>query len=810
MSAFLDTLLAPAARCMRRLRLPTKLGLLATVLLVPLLLLGAAQHTALRDTERAAVREREGARVLAKWMDVVNGVQVHRLLTSLALSGDREADAARATRRAALKEALAAAEGASTARLPFEMPAEWRELSTAAAALAEGRHPTHRDEAFAVHTKVIDGLQVLLFRIAEQSQLLLDPSAETYLLMDLAVSQIPPAIEAVSQARARGELLLVRGDASGRERVLMNLLAADVDRQVSGIQVRTQALQRTGATVIGSGPEMLEQARRFATLTRDTFSADAITLEPAVFRQAGQRAIEAGREHEQRIVAELVRLVEARAAAAMRLRWGQVAAASVALVLLVYLSAAFYASFYGSLRALHKGVQRVAGGDLSHKLVIHGSDEMAQIGSLVEAMNQRLSAMVAEIRSSAVRVGMAGRLVADGSGALAQRTEEQAASLRQTLASAQSLSQAVSMNASAAAELDRLTEALRHDAEAGGEAMRETVRAMSHLETSSSKVGEIIGTIDALAFQTNILALNAAVEAARAGEAGRGFAVVASEVRQLAQRSSRAAGEIRTLIGQSSEEVQGSVSRIQNVGQVLDRVVGGVRHVSDSLRTIATASAQQSSELEQVAQSVGSLDSITRENANMVTQSSGASQDLVERAQTLARAVSSIRLRQGSADEARALVDRALPLLQSQGLAGASAELHSRDSGFVDRDLYVFVIDRAGVYRLHGAKTSMEGHRVHEVPGIDGDRFVRDAWEAVARGGGWIDYEILNAETGSVMPKASYVVGLDSQLFVGCGVYRHDSAQSAALDPAAAAPSSSRAPASATPPAVPALRTARA
>jgi hypothetical protein len=403
-------------------------------------------------------------------------------------------------------------------------------------------------------------------------------------------------------------------------------------------------------------------------------------------------------------------------------------------------------------------------------------------------MNERLSAMVAEIRSSAMRVGMSGRDLAAGGAALAERSELQAQSLRQTLASTRSLSEAVSANAAAAGDLDRLTVGLRADAEAGGVAMRETVEAMTHLESGSKRVGEIITVIDGIAFQTNILALNAAVEAARAGDTGRGFAVVAAEVRHLAQRSSGAAAEIRTLIGQSSGQVATSMARIQHVGVLLDSLVAGVRDASDRLRSIAAASAQQSVELDSVARSVGDLDALTSRNAEMVTQSAAASNELVFRATALTGAVSSIRLRQGSADEATTLVVRALELIRGVGLQQARAELHSSEAGFVDRDLYVFAIDRSGHYRLHGAKPAMEGRRVHEVPGIDGDRFLADAWAAAESNGGWIDYDIVNLETGKVQPKASYIVPLDAQLLVGCGVYR-------LFDTAAASTSSAKAPA---------------
>ncbi len=464
---------------------------------------------------------------------------------------------------------------------------------------------------------------------------------------------------------------------------------------------------------------------------------------------------------------------QAREVAARQAQRAALLGGGLALAVLLLLALASRHSLRDSLHGLRRSMDTVAKGDLSQALQFDGRDELAGLGRQLEFTKGQLSALVAEIRSSAVRVGMSGQDVAASSQSLAQRTDTQASSLRQTVSAVGHLSQDAASNASAAGQLDQLTEGLRLQAEAGGQAMQEAVQAMAGLERSSQRVAEIIGVIDAIAFQTNILALNAAVEAARAGESGRGFAVVAAEVRQLAQRSAQSAGEIRSLIARSTEQVNASVAQTRSVGQTLGDLVDGVRRVSDELRAIARASEAQSSGLQEVSRNVGSLDEITRDNASLVVQSSQASADLVQRAQVLSGAVLSIRLRQGSADEARALVGRAFDLLRSRPWPDASVQLHSREQGFVDRDLYVFVIDRNGAYRLHGAKPAMEGKRVHEVPGINGDRFVRDAWAAAPQGG-WVDYDIVNPETNVVQPKTSYVRALDDQLLVGCGVYRHD------------------------------------
>jgi hypothetical protein len=263
-------------------------------------------------------------------------------------------------------------------------------------------------------------------------------------------------------------------------------------------------------------------------------------------------------------------------------------------------------------------------------------------------------------------------------------------------------------------------------------------------------------------------------------------------VRSLAQRSSSAAGEIRGLIARSREVVDTTVQRVQRTGSALQAVVGSVGQVSEKLRAIAHSSNEQSQGLREMASAVGNLDEITRQNAALVDESRASSAALVDRAAALSQAVGSIRLRQGSADEARALVARAMQLVQQNGRSGALEPLHSAAAGFVDRDLYIFFVDSQGRYVLHGAKPAMEGKRVHDVPGIDGDRFVRDAFAAAAAGGGWIDYAIVNPVSGQVQAKASWVQQLNDGLVIGCGIYRDKAA--AASSPTAATTAASATP----------------
>ena len=762
----------PGIHLMRRLTLPVKLAVMGLMLVLPLLVITARSYQVERAKLVSIESEAEGARWVAELNLLIANLQNHRGLTARMHAGDLSAEAARQAAREKLAQGLRRVEILATQSQRFVVPANWSALRGAVQDLVDGRIPAERAAAFALHVDLVNRAWRLQMAVAEASGLLLDPVAETYLLMDIAVQRMVWWGEPMAIMRGQGAALLATGTATPVERAALLARAETVQRGVDDVAWLVAALQRAGA----EPPRQWDAARlageQFIRRARLTFGAEALSGSPAEYFDAGSAALQTVNLLAEEVSTRLSARLQERAEQSRRTLWTDLALALSGLLVVSYLALTFYISFSGALVALRKGMDVVADGDLSHRIVIQGRDEMAQIGVVVERMNERLSAMVAEIRSSAARVGMSGTQVADSSQALSQRTEEQASGLRQTLATVQSLSEAVAANAAAAADLDNLSGGLRREAEAGSQEMRDTVQGMAQMESSSKRVAEIIAVIDGIAFQTNILALNAAVEAARAGESGRGFAVVASEVRLLAKRSSTAAGEIRQLISQSGEQVSASMRRIQHAGQMLDGLVVGVRSVSDALRTIAAASARQSADLEEVTQGVGNLDEITRQNALMVDESSSASQDLVARAQMLSGAVASIRLRQGSADEAQALVERALALIRSSSLAAASAELHSKDSGFVDRDLYIFVIDQQGVYRLHGASPRMEGRPVREVPGIDGERFLHDAWAAASAGAGWIEYEIQNQQTGTVQAKASFISRLDAKTLIGCGFYQ--------------------------------------
>ncbi|MFL9869841.1 methyl-accepting chemotaxis protein [Paraburkholderia fungorum] len=288
---------------------------------------------------------------------------------------------------------------------------------------------------------------------------------------------------------------------------------------------------------------------------------------------------------------------------------------------------------------LGETTKRVAGGDLSPVL----GAQLAHPGSVLASMGEMqcgLVRLMGQVRSAVAGIAIGSSEIASGNTDLSARTEEQAASLEQTAASMTQLTETVKQNADNALQANVLATKATDMADSGNDAVQAMVGTIGKINDSSSKISEITGVIEGIAFQTNILALNAAVEAARAGEQGRGFAVVASEVRSLAQRSATAAKEIKDLIGSSVAVIQEGSKQAAEVEATMVQVKQAIKHVSDIVGEIATASEEQSRGIEQVNQAVGQMDEVTQQNAALVQQAAATAQSLEEQAIRLKEAVS--------------------------------------------------------------------------------------------------------------------------------------------------------------------------
>jgi methyl-accepting chemotaxis protein len=292
---------------------------------------------------------------------------------------------------------------------------------------------------------------------------------------------------------------------------------------------------------------------------------------------------------------------------------------------------------------------RIAEGDLTVRMPVDRNDE---IGLLAEAMNNissSLSAVVGKVRHGAEQIAGASGEISSGNLDLCSRTEQQAANLASTANSMHDLTATVRRNAGDAHEANQLAVNTSMVAQEGGRMVHQVIDTMNTIKASSGKIGDIIGVIDGIAFQTNILALNAAVEAARAGEQGRGFAVVATEVRNLAQRSAAAAKEIQGLIVASTAEVDAGSRIVQEAGVTMTEVLASAEKVTAIMARISTANAEQSSGIEHINRSIGEMDQVTQQNAALVEEASAAAHAMQEQADQLARAVRLFKLDQPQA-----------------------------------------------------------------------------------------------------------------------------------------------------------------
>ena len=286
----------------------------------------------------------------------------------------------------------------------------------------------------------------------------------------------------------------------------------------------------------------------------------------------------------------------------------------------------------------------VAAGDLTSRIEVVTADETGQLLQALKTMNASLAHTVGTVRVGTDAIAVAAGQVAVGSQDLSGRTEQQASALEEAASSMEELTSTVRQNADNARQANGLAVAASSVAARGGAVIEQVVGTMDAIQASSSRINDIIGVIDGIAFQTNILALNAAVEAARAGEQGRGFAVVASEVRNLAQRSAAAAKEIKQLINDSVGQVQAGARLVDDAGSAMTGIVQAVRRVADLMGEIDAASREQSEGITQVNGSITSMDDVTQQNAALVEEAAAAAAALEQEAARLAQVVAGFRL----------------------------------------------------------------------------------------------------------------------------------------------------------------------
>ena len=788
-------LLFPGMELMRRMRFGAKLALVSVVAMLPLILI-SWQMLARNSTELQITRsEVTGVLWVEKATDLIRLVQAHRALNNLVLLGNQDQKAARDQTRIALTEAKNALQKQfATAKedashpgvggwldtvLHFGMgqshvnaPAEWSALSTrldGLFALVDGKTP---EQSYDLHSSLVVDLSRFVYGLADVSGMLYDPDPQTYLLIDMSVSRFVKGLEFVGRLRSSGGTLLNRGDMDGGSVGKIELMVDELAIWAEDLNYSLKILANVGfqsaqvdAVQVAVADVVKESRQKFKVGEPASDTKPYLALTTKAIDAMGVLYTNVNQTIESRLLAREAELVRSRNVL--------IVISSVVIAALYYLMLAFNVSFLADLKQVLRFMKETASGNMRHKVRINGRDELSDMSRSMSVMVNNITVMVASVRSNAALLSDSGDVLVRGNQSLSDRTVQQAANLEQTSASVQGLSATVRNNAGAAQQSDEAAHQVREVAERGAKDMSQAIVSIEAIEASTRRMDEIVGVIDALAFQTNILALNAAVEAARAGESGRGFAVVAAEVRSLAKRSADSAKEIRQLITTSSSQVATGVAQIRAAGQNMTLIAEGVRGVAENLTLISTSSMKQSDSLAEITAAISQLDEITQQNGSMVEQAVSQSTALQKRAHLLSDSAAMFKLQQGSADEARQLVEQALELRDASGSRdNFLRNVTSAEGALFDRDMYVFVLDWQGQYLAFANNQAKVGTRVHDVPGIDGEKLIQAIVSQADVAPGWVEYDIVNPASGQVQTKMSFVVKVDD-IYVGCGVYKN-------------------------------------
>ena len=454
----------------------------------------------------------------------------------------------------------------------------------------------------------------------------------------------------------------------------------------------------------------------------------------------------------------------------------------VATALLVCLSAAWSCGrqinrgLLQPLRAAGAYAVRMADGELTPPTDGATASRSGLIRSL-DVTRERLFRVVGTVRAGATALAANSSHLARDSEALANESRAQAEALQSTAAAMEQLTAAVKHNAEHARRAEPLVRQASSLATQGGATVEAVVAKMGAIRDSSRKVLDIIGVIDAIAAQTNILALNAAVEAARAGEHGRGFAVVAAEVRTLALRCVDAGKEIKALISESVDSVESGHQLVEQAGRSMQDIVHAFEAVAGDIAGISLATQEQSEGIEHVNKAVLELDAMVQRNLDVVDETRASVEAINAQAVSLLREVAVFRLgaqEHASAEDARALVERAIEFGREHGKAALIAEINKLSRGqFIDRDLYLMAISLDKALILASGMTSrVIGKGGPASKDVDGKMFLVDMAQLARREGrGWVEYKWNHPVTNEVQTKRTYVARFDDML-IGCGAYK--------------------------------------
>ncbi len=635
---------APGVKLFRNIDFTAKAVLISSVFLLPILFLAYAYVDAKQEVAKVAELERVGTTYVKEIFPLMRVAQLNRMAATAAAKGSAPANASELAgqydtllkRLADVETKHGAAVGTADIYKTF--------TAQVAAARTSGGGP---DAVFSAHTKAIDELNNLLDQVLDGSGLSLDPAIESYYLMDAATVRAANLVETMAKMRGVGNAALVAGELTPTQTSVINQSFPMASFHEKGFDFGLEKVVKARPD-LKKDIEHTEASKAMrdylAEVERVFLKGELVKTDREAFVALANKAIDGQFELNTRLLTTLDKLLAERVAQTIKERNVALVILFLCIALAFYMFRSFHLVTHGGLREVQRHLEAMTEGDLTTSPKPWGNDEAARLMFTLSDMQQSLRAIVSQVRGTSESIVQASTQIASASADLSSRTEETAANLEESAASVEQVSSTVKNTADNARQAADIASSNTKVAERGGDVITKVVTTMETINSSSSKISDIIGTIDGIAFQTNILALNAAVEAARAGEQGRGFAVVASEVRSLAQRSAEAAKEIKVLISGSVEQVRQGAEVVQIAGDAISEIVTSAKQMNSIISEISVASNEQSSGISQVSASVQELDRMTQQNAALVEETAAAAASLNQQAEELAKEVSRFKL----------------------------------------------------------------------------------------------------------------------------------------------------------------------
>ena len=634
---------APGVRLFRKLAFRSKAVLISVLFLIPIAVLSTVYLRQVAGSLLLSEREETGIAYAKEVLLLVPLLEKQRSLAIQHAAGETGGDDL---------NAVADAIAARTVRIDDLEQAHSASLHTAEAhdvlnaniEKAAQKTSTNPLAGYKRHTQALEAAFVLLGKVIDGSGLALEPDIVPRNLIQVGLTQLPKVSDS---ALALGDLAIAAARGGNRQMVVSMMAPQRAIGLYLDAQVR-QALDDVAA----ARPELAGLLAYAATQESlgvlheitDSVGDDGWKGDEQALLTARQAMSDRSVKLQADILTELERLIHDRASAAQMERALILSLLTISLLLAAYMFIAFSRVMQGGLGEVRRHLKAMTAGDLTTMPRPWGRDEAADLMVMLSDMQDALRGIVRQVRQSSEGIVAGSLQIAGGATELSSHSEETAASLQRTAASMDQIGATVRQTADRAGEATDIGRLNADAAERGGKVIEQVITTMQDIHSSSSKIGEIIGVIDGIAFQTNILALNAAVEAARAGESGRGFAVVAAEVRALAQRSATAAREIKALVGSSVDKVTAGTGVVQRAGGVIGEIVDASRRVNALLATIAESTREQAQGVTDVGSAVIEVDRVTQRNTALVQETAAAADALHGQAHVLAERVARFNL----------------------------------------------------------------------------------------------------------------------------------------------------------------------